>query len=267
MKRTIRTSVLKASSSLPSNFSGDGRGGQRVVAWYCATFLKPEMQHIYRQLNAIKGFRVRVLTQKRENQALFPFPRLTVIRRSRFRWLNRIVNRQILGRQLQLTAGETDRLRRDLKENGCAVLHIVFGHTAVQLLPLIAAPERVLPVVVSFHGADVLVEMEKPAARAAMVDMLGRVDLVLARSESLVEALLTLGCPAEKIRLNRTGIPLQAFPFARREWPADRRWRLLQACRLIAKKGLKTTLRAFAAFRRSHPDATLTLAGEGPQEG
>jgi colanic acid/amylovoran biosynthesis glycosyltransferase len=262
----IRISALKASSSLSSNFSDQERSGRRVAVCYCATFLKPEMQHIYRQLNAVNAFRVRVLTRKRENEGLFPFPSVTVIRHDPLRWARRIICRQILRRPLQLTAGEIRRIQRDLQQNGCAVLHIVFGNTAVQLLPLLADPARVLPVVVSFHGADVLVEMDKPAYREATLEVLGRADLVLARSESLVNALLSLGCPAEKIRLNRTGIPLGAFPFQERAWPADGAWRLLQSCRLIAKKGVATTLRAFEIFRRSHPRATLLIAGDGPQE-
>ncbi len=236
-----------------------------MAVCYCATFLKPEMQHIYRQLTAIKHFRVRVLTQKRENEGLFPFPRVTFIRRDPFRWARRIWTRQILGRPLQLTRGEIRRVWRDLQENGCTVLHIVFGNTAVQLLPLIADPERTLPVVVSFHGADVFGEMGKPAYREAALDVFGRADLVLARSQSLADALQSLGCPAEKIRLNRTGIPLKAFGFQEREWPADGRWRLLQACRLIAKKGVATSLRAFAIFKRAYPGAMLTIAGDGPQ--
>jgi colanic acid/amylovoran biosynthesis glycosyltransferase len=39
---------------------------------------------------------------------------------------------------------------------------------------------------------------------------------------------------------------------------------LVQACRLIEKKGLDDALHAFAAFRRVHPRATFTIAGEGP---
>jgi glycosyltransferase involved in cell wall biosynthesis len=37
-----------------------------------------------------------------------------------------------------------------------------------------------------------------------------------------------------------------------------------QACRLIEKKGLRTTLRAFAAFAQAYPRATLQILGEGP---
>jgi colanic acid/amylovoran biosynthesis glycosyltransferase len=38
----------------------------------------------------------------------------------------------------------------------------------------------------------------------------------------------------------------------------------MQAGRLIDKKGLPVTLRAFAGFLRRYPSATLTIAGEGP---
>ena len=119
--------------------------------------------------------------------------------------------------------------------------------------------------IVSFHGADVLVELDKPAYRRAALEVCERATLVLARSRSLVDALRALGCPADKIRLNRTGIPLDEFPYVRRENPGGR-FRLFQACRLIEKKGLPTTLRAFAHFVGVYPESRLTLAGDGPLE-
>jgi colanic acid/amylovoran biosynthesis glycosyltransferase len=88
---------------------------------------------------------------------------------------------------------------------------------------------------------------------------------VLARSESLRQAVIDLGCAPEKIEIQRAGIPLADFPFRERSIPDDGQWRLLQAGRLIEKKGLKTSLRAFARFRKEFPAARLTIAGEGPQ--
>ena len=41
----------------------------------------------------------------------------------------------------------------------------------------------------------------------------------------------------------------------------------MQAGRLIEKKGLPVTLRAFAVFLGKYPNATLTIAGEGPMLG
>ncbi len=50
-----------------------------------------------------------------------------------------------------------------------------------------------------------------------------------------------------------------------RTWPDDGAWRLVQACRLIEKKGLQTSLRAFARFAEKYPAARFTVAGDGPQ--
>ena len=95
--------------------------------------------------------------------------------------------------------------------------------------------------------------------------MLTLASLILVRSESLANKLEALGCPREKIRIHRTGIPLNQIPFQVRSLPSDGRLRFLQACRLIPKKGLQTTLRAFSEFTRQLPLAHLTIAGEGPQ--
>ncbi|HEY4638488.1 MAG TPA: glycosyltransferase, partial [Candidatus Udaeobacter sp.] len=98
----------------------------------------------------------------------------------------------------------------------------------------------------------------------ATLQMLDAVTLVLVRSESLQRALVDLGCDPEKIEIQRTGIPLEEFPFRDRAAPQNGEWRFVQAGRLIEKKGLPVTLRAFSSFSKQHPNATLTIAGEGP---
>jgi glycosyltransferase involved in cell wall biosynthesis len=107
--------------------------------------------------------------------------------------------------------------------------------------------------------------MQKPAYRHATEEMLSLVRRVLVRSDSLRRAVIDLGCAPEKIEIQRAGIPQADFPFRERPLPDNGQWRLLQAGRLIEKKGLKTTLRAFAGFRKEFPGARLTIAGEGPQ--
>jgi colanic acid/amylovoran biosynthesis glycosyltransferase len=149
-----------------------------------------------------------------------------------------------------------------LSETRARLLHIYFGHIAVHLLPLIRAWKH--PSIVSFHGADVMVDMNKPAYREATLQMLDAVTLVLVRSESLQRAVVDLGCDPEKIEIQRTGIPLEEFPFRDRAVPKNGEWRFVQAGRLIEKKGLPVTLRAFEVFVRQYPNATLTIAGEGP---
>ncbi|HEY3602129.1 MAG TPA: glycosyltransferase, partial [Chthoniobacterales bacterium] len=103
-----------------------------------------------------------------------------------------------------------------------------------------------------------------PHYRAATREMLAAVRLVLVRSHSLAQGLREVGCPNVKLRLQRTGIPLGEIPYRERTWPNDSGWKFLQAGRLIEKKGIKTSLRAFAAFQAKNPGAVFTIAGEGP---
>jgi colanic acid/amylovoran biosynthesis glycosyltransferase len=234
-----------------------------VVASYCATFLKPEMLHIYRQITSLKQVQLVVIAQKIENKEHFPFSDIRVIRKPTFHFLRRIWFKQITDRPWQISPAEVDAIERALTESNAQLLHIYFGHIAVLLRPLIRQWQK--PSLVSFHGADVLVDMHKPAYRRATEEMLSLVKRVLVRSESLRQAVIDLGCAPEKIEIQRTGIPLTDFPFRERPLADNGQWRLLQAGRLIEKKGLKTTLRAFAKFRKEFPAARLTIAGEGPQ--
>jgi colanic acid/amylovoran biosynthesis glycosyltransferase len=142
------------------------------------------------------------------------------------------------------------------------LVHIYFGNNGIFWLPFIRRSP--VPVIVSFHGADVQVGLDSSIADLRLRELFQRAALVLARSESLVEALKKRGCPSDKVQAHRTGIPLELYSFRHRSKPPDGAWRLVQACRLVEKKGLRVTLRAFARFHRLFPAATLTIAGEGP---
>ena len=86
----------------------------------------------------------------------------------------------------------------------------------------------------------------------------------MVRSRSLRDAVIRIGCPENKIRIQRAGIPVAETPFVARTWPGDGQWRLVQAGRLIEKKGFATSLRAFAEFAARYPKATFAIAGDGP---
>jgi colanic acid/amylovoran biosynthesis glycosyltransferase len=221
------------------------------------------MLHIYRQITALERVRPIVIAQKRENADQFFFPSPYLVRKSRAHFLRRFWYRQWHDAPWQISKHEVTGLLGVLEQTEAQLLHIYFGHIAVHLLPLIQAWDR--PSIVSFHGADVRVDLKKPAYLSATREMLASVRRVLVRSESLRRALIDLGCAPEKIELQRTGIPLREFVFRERGAPENGEWRLVQASRLIEKKGLKTTLRAFARFHAAFPNAKLVLAGEGPQ--
>ena len=172
------------------------------------------MLHIYRQITALERFRPVVIAQKREEAARFPFEPVFVTGKPATHFLRRFWFRTMREAPWQISHREVLKIRHLLEENEAQLLHMYFGHIAVHLLPLILHWRP--PTVVSFHGADVMVELDKPHYRAATREMLGAARLVLVRSQSLARALVALGCPNEKIRLQRTGIPLDEIPFRER---------------------------------------------------
>jgi glycosyltransferase involved in cell wall biosynthesis len=239
-----------------------GKSDRPSIACYCATFLKPEMWHIYRQITALQRVSPAVIAQKRENPGRFPFEEIDIVPKPALHFLRRFWFRQLRDKPWQISVSELRALMNILERRNARLLHVYFGQIAVHLLPLIRAWKN--SSIVSFHGADVMVDMNKPPYREATRQMLDAVKLVLVRSESLRRAVLNLGCNEKKIEVQRTGIPLDQFPFRERAFPKNGEWRFVQAGRLIEKKGLPVTLRAFAKFLREYPTATLTIAGEGP---
>jgi len=233
-----------------------------VAAQYVATFLKPEMLHIYRQIRALSAWRPVVFCQKREHEKEFPWQGTMIVPKPRTHQFRRFYYKTILHEPIVAYPGEARRIWQGIDAADAGLLHIYFGHIAAYLRPMF--PYCLLPVVVSFHGADTAVNLEKKGHAEAQREVFAKATLLLARSQSLMEQLANLGAPREKLRLQRTGIPLSEFHFSARNAPEDGAWHCVQACRLIGKKGLRTTLAAFASFARSHPRALLTIAGEGP---
>lgn len=233
-----------------------------VVASYCTTFLKKEMLHIYRQVTGLRTFETFVMTKTREHADIYPFGDVEVLPRPRIHFLARFHKKYLARMEPVFYRGEYDQLDGVLARRHADLLHVYFGHTGVHLLPFIRNWPK--PSVVSFHGMDIMLRDGEPGYNDRLRELLRTLPMVMARSESLAGRLAALGCPREKIRLNRTGIPMEGLAAVRRTPPAGGAWRLIQASRLIEKKGLHVALEAFAAFRKKYPASRLTLAGDGP---
>jgi colanic acid/amylovoran biosynthesis glycosyltransferase len=235
-----------------------GSENEGVLISYCATFLKPEMLHVFRQVCGVDSFENWVVTRRRENAASFPYARLVVLKKSPLRIFRREAYR-LLGRQAPLGSTEVGHLLAIAEEKRAALVHIYFGTEAARALPYLKRERRAK--VVSFHGADVSTSL----GDADFDELLGCVDLFLARSQTLAEQLIARGCPSERIRLNRTSVPIPdhaAAPHPERNGG----YRLLQACRFIPKKGLDISLKAVSSLVAKGIDVTLDLAGDGPEE-
>ena len=172
------------------------------------------MLHIYRQITALERFRPMVIAQKREEAERFPFAPVFVVGKPRDAFSAAVlVSNSYATRPGKSRADEVAQIERLLAKNDAQLLHIYFGHIAVHLLPLIRHWPK--PTVVSFHGADVLVDLDKPRYRAATREMLTRgaaralsvPNRLRARSTNWVALPERFGCNAPGFRWTK-------FPFA-----------------------------------------------------
>ncbi len=263
---------LTASTTVPAAGLTDSRP---LVASLCGTFLKPEMQSLYRQVTGLRRFRTVVFTEQVENAAAFPFQPLVIMeKRARPRprgnfilrfWYKYIVKQWPPPRPITRQAEHFPYNLPDLlAQHQPRLAHVYYGHKAVKYLDMLLKWGG--PFIVSFHGVDVVKFVDKPGYVDELRRVFAHAKLVLARSQSLLDRLRELGCPPEKLRANPTPIPLDAIEFREKRPPADGEWRLVQACRLIQKKGLYTTLKALPRVVEHFPRVKWVLCGSGPEE-
>ncbi|MCB1231996.1 MAG: glycosyltransferase [Verrucomicrobiae bacterium] len=250
-----------------------------LVASLCGTYLKKEMQSLYRQIANLSEFRNVVLAEQVQNLEQFPFsPVIEMEKRKEPRYRGNFLKRFWYKHVLKQwpppvaighvgNAGQyyhpydlVDRLA-ELKPD---VVHVYYGHKAVKYRRMLEAAG--FPWLVSFHGVDVVKFMDDPEYVADLKQVFAEARLVLGRSDSLLERLRDLGCPEEKLRINRTPVPMDTIEYRQRTAPEDGSWRLFQACRLIPKKGLFTTLKALPTVVKKWPKLKFVIAGTGPDE-
>ncbi len=228
-----------------------------VLISYVATFLKPEMLHVYRQVNGVRGFENWVMTRHAQHLDQFPFPRIRVLHKPFLRGFRRLYYRR-KNLPVPLSGSEVRQLHQLAEEKSASLIHLYLGTEAARALPYLKTETRTK--VVSFHGAD----LSESLAQSDLEGLIENVDLFLVRSHSLGEVLRQRGCPPERIRLNRTGVPVASIAPVK-SLPTDRPLRLLQACRFISKKGLDVTLEACVRLKERGWTWRLDLLGDGPE--
>ncbi len=122
-----------------------------------------------------------------------------------------------------------------------------------------------VPLVIRPHGADILpgewIAREPRLARRMRRALLAA-DAVVAQGEFLAGQLRTLGVSAGRLRVIQNGVRLAEGEPA----PLPEEPRVVAMGSLTPKKGFDVLLQAFRLVRRQVPAATLTIAGEGPEE-
>ncbi|MBN8852301.1 MAG: hypothetical protein BGO55_00965 [Sphingobacteriales bacterium 50-39] len=148
------------------------------------------------------------------------------------------------------------RIAGYLKRHHIDVILAEFGFTGLAMAKL--SRKTGIPLIVHFHGVDayskeVLETYDyKPLFQTA--------EKVIVVSRHMYQQLVRLGCPEAKLVLNPYG-PANIFFSVNNKYSSRD---FLAIGRFVDKKAPQYTIRAFKQATEFHPDARLTMVGEGP---
>ncbi|RYI18788.1 MAG: colanic acid biosynthesis glycosyltransferase WcaL [Acetobacteraceae bacterium] len=148
-------------------------------------------------------------------------------------------------------------LAEHLRQNSVCHLHNHFGNSSCSVAVL-AADLAGIPFSFTEHGPAIFFEVD----RWSLPEKIARAAFVVAITHFCRSQLMLFSKPADwpKITIVHCGVTPQAY----RRDPGGSGKRVAFVGRLDPVKGALLLIEAMATVLKSHPDATLTLAGDGP---
>jgi colanic acid/amylovoran biosynthesis glycosyltransferase len=150
-------------------------------------------------------------------------------------------------------------LRSYLHQQGVQVVLAEFGQTGAKVAP--ACSQAGVPLVVHFHGADAFKSRWTAGYARQYQRMFSLGTAFVAVSSEMVEQLVSLGAPRERVFLNPCGVDTRDYRGAD---PAQAPPHFLYVGRFVEKKGPLLALLAFHRVSNDNPEATLEMIGDGP---
>ena len=142
------------------------------------------------------------------------------------------------------------------------VMHAHFGWSGLRVL-LLKQYLRI-PLVVTFGGRDLGVQMPMPEFQRLYRVLIDAAEQMICVSDDLRRSLLEAGVEPDRVAVIRRGTDLARFAFVDRSpRAAAGPLRLLLVGRLIEKKGHRYAFEAAAALAREGRDVQLVVIGEG----
>lgn len=205
------------------------------------------------------------------NSDIFPFPARDSysyarkeIERYTPRWLwHGIRRRSMFLLQPDLRERSINRFiwaKSILRQRKARLIHAHFGPTGWQVLPLKRSLR--LPLITTFYGYDVAPEIRPdwPRQRQQLFD---EGDLFLVEGPFMRQRLIDLGCPPEKVKIQRIAIDIEKVPFCPRKPKANGKIIIMFAGRFCEKKGLMHSLQAVQELWKGKHNVEFRIIGDG----
>lgn len=210
-----------------------------AVAHFRTPFLSLSETFIYSYLTHFPAQVTPYLfTNEIQNRDQFPFTPIFTYSFKKFSWrwwLN--------GLSKRCSNNKQPFLERMLKKNRISLLHAHFGPEGWALLNM--KRKLNLPLITTFYGYDASYLAREFLWRERYAELFQEGDLFLVEGPRMKKRLEGLGCPAQKIRVQRIAVDLKKITYRLRRPKTEGRLTFLFCGRLVEKKGLMPALHAF----------------------
>jgi len=216
------------------------------VAHVMEVYLPQSATFIWQYIHSFKNVRPVIIAGNLINldQFLLPNGRLYAVPLSR--WSSSWIKDNFYRRLKGLNCGYKEKI---LRRERIDLIHAHFGPTGFYHLDLAATLK--IPLITTFYGYDLFIKNVIQQKKSDYARLFKEGDYFLIEGPFEREQLIALGCPEEKIRIQRIAIDLEKYTFRPPSWDGKRPIRLLFIGRFVEKKGLEYALRALAQIRKN----------------
>jgi colanic acid/amylovoran biosynthesis glycosyltransferase len=234
-------------------------------------FLPKSETFVYQYISHLTHFHPVCLSWGFDNLDQFPVPDqdscLLALKKYTLKWLYNGLERRLL---YQIQKGffrrdrAAERIATDfLKSRNAKLIHAHFGTTGVLTCRL----KKILdiPHITTFYGFDVSRLATKKKWKEQYIKLFQEGDMFLVEGLHMKSELVALGCPVEKIEIQRIAIPAGKIPFRTRQ-PKKNSGKaiFIFGGRFIEKKGLIYALKALKKVRENYSNFEFRIIGDGP---
>jgi colanic acid/amylovoran biosynthesis glycosyltransferase len=214
------------------------------VAHVMSHYLGQPETFIWQYLHKFKNIFPVVIAKSTQNLDQFPLVRGKIYSISGSRlsvpwfidnWYRRLINEPL---------GYAERIIRKESVN---IIHAHYGPIGCEYLPLLSSLK--ISLITNFYGYDLSVNRVVDKNENEYLELFKKGTHFLVEGPCMRETLLSLGCPEEKISLQRIALDLNKYDFNSSLRDQINPARFLFVGRFVEKKGLEYALRALAKLR------------------
>lgn len=141
------------------------------------------------------------------------------------------------------------------------ILHSHFGNMGWTDLPLV--DKHGLKHIVTFYGLDVnMLPSQNPVWRTRYRELFSHSDLFLCEGPHMARCLVDLGCPQDKVKVQRLGVAVEQIAYVPRFLEDGEPLKILVAGSFREKKGIPYALEAAGRLLRESIDVRVTVIGD-----